>query len=757
MKKSRIAASVLAYTVLLVLGFTTLAAAQSNLALSGTASASSVGFGTVANDAIDGNTSGSYSSGSVFHSSLGAQEWWQVDLGSVNQISIINLFNRTDCCAFRGVNYHVFVSDVPFTGTSVAASQAQAGVLDIFQAPQMGRPTTVAVNRSGRYVRVQTTGIGLAASQRYLQLAEVQVIGSPPAPEIDISSSEGGAIVDGGTDAHGVETAGVAKTVTYTVDNTGTSLLTIGGTPTVSILSNVNSPVTVGVPGSLSLAPGATTTFTITYTPTAAGPFSFDIDVASNDADEGNYDIEVSGTGNLAPTVVLTGPAGAQAGPFTVTATFSEPISGLTPSDFATMNGTASNLAMVSPLVYTILVTPMTPGTPVSVSLPANMVSDAASAMNTASNVLSFASGALTNAERDQVRDIIIEEEVRSLRRELAVNQRAVRGARDRMIAAQGCRDLEGDLENEQITGRELDAECGRDTLTRNTVPLSFSGSFEATQDLANITGSFFGQRGSFDGQRRRLVFGELDVTRYEDGGVTASLNGRVAWERLMSNDVLFGYFLGANASRSDIDSAFSGTRTGYGLSAGAYFVDELDDNLFWHGFLASGVGRNNLDLGNGRVDVGSDYTTTSIQMGLAVSGIKEYESFELRPELSLAYGYSRIGDVHLSVTTATSSLSEVISAGNVGLGTVSFTPEFIIPLDVNNGNYDESDFRIAPSLTCEYLKTTTTSRDCGGGLELEWSASSNDGLREFSVRISREAIGQSARDSIGLQFKSQF
>ena len=738
--------------VLLTFAFTS-AQAQTNLALAGTASQSSTGFGGLASRGNDGNTSGVFSGGSVTHTANQSQPFWQVDLGAIATITDIELFTRTDCCGFRNVNFHVFVSDVPFTGGSIAASQGQAGVFEFFQAAQMGSPTTVTVNRTGRFVRVQLNATLIPASQRFLSLAEVRVLGGIT-PEIDIDSSISGPIADGGADAQGVQSVGVAQTITYTVTNNGTDTLTLSGTPTASNLVNVNSPVVVTAPGSLSLAAGETTTFDVTYTPTALGAFSFDIDILSDDADEGTYDIAVSGSGNDAPTATLTGPAGAQAGPFTVTATFSEPVTGLTLSDFVVGNGVASSFVMVSPGVFTILVTPTTPGTAVTVSLPANVAMDADMVMNTASNVLSIASGALSEADREAIRDIIIQEAVRTLRTELSTNQNAVRSARERHAAAQRCRVLEEQRrEGGPNVDADLEVECRSNLATRNSVPLSFDASLQATRDNATALGSFFGQQGNYDGTRRRLVFGEFDLTRHEDGDVTASLTGRVAWERLIANDILLGYFVGGSASRSDIEGAFSGSRTGYGLSVGAYFVDELEPNLYWDGFVSVSVGRNNLDLGNGTVDVGSDYGTTSLQLGMALSGIKEYDAFELRPELSIAYGYSRIGDVDLT----TGSLTDVVSAGNVALGTISFTPEFIIPLSATGDIYDNGEFGIAPSLTCEYIKTTASRSNCGGGLELEWSARSDDGQHSFSARISREVIGGLSRDSLGLQFNSEF
>lgn len=568
--------------------------------------------------------------------------------------------------------------------------------------------------------------------------------------EIDVSSSISGVIGDGGTDAQGAVLVGVPTTVTYTVENSGSGTLTLSGTPTVSALSNVDAPITVSAPGALSLASDATTTFTVTYTPTAEGAFSFEIDIVSDDFDEGIYDILVAGTSNAAPEVVLTGPAGPQSGPFTVTATFSEPVTGLLASDFVVGNGTAATLVMVSPTVYTIVVTPSEPGATATVTLPANTAADTDGAANSASNTLNVAGGALTIAELDEVRDIIVEEAVRTLRSELRVNTRAVRSARERFAAQRACQ-----VSNDDQSGHsELEHDC---RLLNGNVPLRFSGSVQATQGSANLNGSFFGQSASDDGAYRRLVSGDFDVTHYHDGNETASFNGRIAWEKLVSETTMFGYFVGTSVSKSNIIGSFSGDRKGYGLQTGAYFVQELDRNLFWDGFVAANVSQNVLELDNGTFDVEGDYMTRSLQAGLAVSGIKEYDGFELRPELSLDHGYTQIGDVDLAVTTAASSLDHVVDAGDVQLTVLRLTPEIFIPVDIETDAYDVTELRIAPSLVCEVITTGTTDQDCGGGLELEWSSFSNDGLQEFSASMSREVIGQSSRNNFGFRIEVAF
>jgi len=140
-----------------------------NLALNKTATQSSTDWSAPASRAVDGNTDGNFSNGSVTHTLVENQAWWHVDLGSVQSISRIDVFNRTDCCSAALTNYYVFVSDVPFTSTDVTATQNQAGVFTYHNTGQAGSPTPVTVNRTGRYIRVQLAGV------ERLSLAEVQV------------------------------------------------------------------------------------------------------------------------------------------------------------------------------------------------------------------------------------------------------------------------------------------------------------------------------------------------------------------------------------------------------------------------------------------------------------------------------------------------------------------------------------------------------------------------------------------------------
>jgi rhamnogalacturonyl hydrolase YesR len=142
----------------------TLGTEDSNMALRGTATQSSVGYGgAIAARAIDGNTDGRFSNNSVTHTGSDKNAWWQVDLGANCIIKKIKCFNRTDADSGRAANYDVKIGTGGSTWMTV-----------LHQTEIMGTPTVVTTGSvTGRYVRIQLR------SAEILTLAEVEVWGHP--------------------------------------------------------------------------------------------------------------------------------------------------------------------------------------------------------------------------------------------------------------------------------------------------------------------------------------------------------------------------------------------------------------------------------------------------------------------------------------------------------------------------------------------------------------------------------------------------
>jgi len=122
---------------------------------------------------VDGNVA----TDNFNHTNSEAQAWWSVDLGAVQPIDTIDVWNATTCCVDRLQNFWVHVSDGPFASNDLNTTLNQAGVSSYFYMRSGGRPTTFEIGRTGRYVRVQLSGTN------FLHLSEVQVW-APVSPQV---------------------------------------------------------------------------------------------------------------------------------------------------------------------------------------------------------------------------------------------------------------------------------------------------------------------------------------------------------------------------------------------------------------------------------------------------------------------------------------------------------------------------------------------------------------------------------------------
>lgn len=115
-------------------------------------------------------------------------------------------------------------------------------------------------------------------------------------PEINVQQPAGSNLTDSaGNKSFGTATVGGKGTSkTFTIKNTGTAKLT--GLKILKDGAN-KGDFQIGAPGAASLAPGASTTFKVTFKPTSAGTRKAGIHIASNDADENPFDIKLGGEG----------------------------------------------------------------------------------------------------------------------------------------------------------------------------------------------------------------------------------------------------------------------------------------------------------------------------------------------------------------------------------------------------------------------------------------------------------------------------
>ena len=218
---------------------------------------------------------------------------------------------------------------------------------------------------------IQALGSSSAVPQDVIQTLEKHVTAlapadtSPPGASISVPS--------------GVQTGAFSVTITFTepVSGFAQSDVSLSGTASATITSWTAS---------------SNTAYTATITPTTSGEVMFSIS-ANVATDAANNNNTASNTQTVSadvdrPGVSVSVPSGVQTGVFSVTITFTEPVSGFAQSDVS-LSGTASatitSWTASSNTAYTATITPTTSGS-VTLRVPAGVATDAANNNNTASN-----------------------------------------------------------------------------------------------------------------------------------------------------------------------------------------------------------------------------------------------------------------------------------------------------------------------------------------------------------------------------------
>lgn len=147
----------------------------------------------------------------------------------------------------------------------------------------------------------------------------VKAIATAPASEINITGN-GANIASGSTtpltnnhtDFGSVDITSGTIVRTFTIQNTGASVLNLTGASPYVVISGANSAdfSVTAIPSTPIVATNGTTTFQITFDPSAVGARAATISIANDDSDENPYTFAIQGTGTDIPAT----PAGTISG-----------------------------------------------------------------------------------------------------------------------------------------------------------------------------------------------------------------------------------------------------------------------------------------------------------------------------------------------------------------------------------------------------------------------------------------------------------
>ncbi len=232
-----------------------------------------------------------------------------VENGGTGGLGVINAGDQTTA-VFTVNNTGLDVLNLTGTATIGDTTNADNVTVSAYGSPTLATETgTTTFSVTFTAPRAGPVSIGLTVASDDPDDGAFSFTGTAIAagePDVTVSSSVSGSLTNGGTDAQGSQTVGVEQTVTYTVTNTGFDSLALQSGPSVSNIVNVDGTPDVGGYSVSSLDVDENLTFDVSYTPTAAGPFSFDLLIPNADGDVPSFAVTVSGVAELAPEIEVT-------------------------------------------------------------------------------------------------------------------------------------------------------------------------------------------------------------------------------------------------------------------------------------------------------------------------------------------------------------------------------------------------------------------------------------------------------------------
>jgi hypothetical protein len=386
-------------------------------------------------------------------------------------------------------------------------------------------------------------------------------------------------------------------------------------------------------------------------------------------------------------------------------------------------------------------------GQTVTADIAAGVVTDAAGNPNDASNSYSVRSGSVQSmfdSYSDDIKRIIQDQAEKRLTTLMNDNNRMMQDARTRFIG---------------FAGSALGQQAGLMSNGFDAIALDVDGTLDVEGGLTGIvaasSGEFLGQTGMINGANWRLS-GNFDVLIDGDENM-AAVDGRVAREQFLLDNLLWGTFGGGQFSNSRIEDTFHGDETTWQLYVGTYAVTKFSDNLFADGYASVGYGWSDLSMRNDELSLDSNYGTVTWQVGGSLAGLIEMERFSLLPTVSVAYGNSDLGAIDF--TAGAYGLSDDVSldAGHVAMGVLRLTPEVRIPLSSAVAAMDGVTLGLLPSLICQQIMAGDTENECGWGAGVELTQSGESGLGKFNGRLDFEQIGGISRIGGQIGYSFQF
>ena len=385
-----------------------------------------------------------------------------------------------------------------------------------------------------------------------------------------------------------------------------------------------------------------------------------------------------------------------------------------------------------------VVITGLPNGTTLSVNLRA--VNAAGNGAASSSAGFTTPSPASAFEEKEEVVEVAVKTEVqKALTTNLAANQRMLSAGLVRFVA------------------KKQSVSSGQPKVNL-FVPFDMDGNASYSDQKLKANGDFFALSSTNDGKSQKAVFGEFDFISDSDGNTSGYFNGRFAIETTVSDDLMLAYFAGASIGRALMDGTFKGSQNSYGLSVGGYFVRSFNDTVYVNGFASLGQSNHKLEIADDTLDLNSSYSTRTATLGGTVTGVLPQAGYEVWPELGFNYAKTKVGTMDFTGTTYGLTANNLsLDGGSVEMFNVSFAPQFKVRLSEALIEDYTSTFTIAPKVTCEKVRNTSTTKGCGTGATMGLQSASDDGMTNLNVGFEYANVNNLKVRSMKLSVEHRF
>ncbi|MFW2541359.1 Ig-like domain-containing protein [Primorskyibacter sp. 2E107] len=295
---------------------------------------------------------------------------------------------------------------------------------------------------------------------------------------------------------------------------------------------------------------------------------------------------------------------------------------------------------------------------------------------------------------------------------------------------------LKDDLEQTVRTQQRSFSRIAKGALTRLKEGQDAQDCGSITEPDVNGRLSIEDDTGSSDGKfgwdvyncytmRREILDGSFSLNWSADAGTQAMLQFSRQSEKFLSETALHGFFWGGYYSRNAVEGLADGTINGFGLNGGVYGARTVAQGLFLDYYASAAVGTHRYDLtfdaAAGDIDATGSYDYAAVFGGIALSGVREYESFTMSPRVGLDLAHAWVSDASVSASQLGQTDTGRIDLPNFSGGRFFAEIEFG-GLGTKDGAAQLgemlTDMSLTPRVACEF-SSYGDGTECSAGLNV--------------------------------------